>query len=82
MSLISQHIHGTFPDEAETISGLKVGNVHFLALATEFNVLDEEATRIDAGLEPASDVRLEALKKQRLALLDDIAPLISAEKDM
>ena len=78
MSHISQHIHDAFPDAAEAISRLKTEDAHFQALAAQFEALDDEASRIDAGLEPASDARLEALKKQRLALLDDIAPIINA----
>ena len=36
--------------------------------------------RIEAGTEPASDTRLEEIKKHRLALLDDIAACVAAAK--
>ena len=41
---------------------------------------DEAVLRIEAGTEPASDIRLEEIKKHRLALLDDIAACVAAAK--
>jgi uncharacterized protein YdcH (DUF465 family) len=35
-------------------------------------VLNREIHRIDSGIEPASDDRTEALKKERLSLLDGV----------
>lgn len=80
MTHISQDLHNAFPDDAETLRHLKAQDAHFQALAARFETLDEEAHRIESGLDPASDDRLEAIKKHRLALLDEIAPIVAAAK--
>jgi uncharacterized protein YdcH (DUF465 family) len=80
VSHISQDLHNAFPDDAAVLRRLKAEDAHFQALSARFDALDEEARRIEAGLEPASDARLEELKKHRLALLDEIAPLVAAAK--
>jgi uncharacterized protein len=80
MTHIAQDLHNAFPDDAETLRVLKAEDAHFQALAARFEALDAEADRIDQGLEPASDERLEAIKKHRLAILDEIAPIVAAAK--
>lgn len=80
MTHLSQDLHNAFPDDIEALRRLKAGDAHFQALSARFDALDEEARRIEAGLEPASDARLEEIKKHRLALLDEIAPLVAAER--
>lgn len=80
MSHLSQDLHNAFPDDAETLRRLKASDSHFQALSARFDELDEEARRIESGTEPASDARLEDIKKRRLALLDEIAALVAAEK--
>ena len=80
MSHLSQDLHNAFPDDAETLRRLKAGDGRFQALAERFDALDEEARRIETGAEAASDARLEDIKKRRLALLDEIAALVAAEK--
>jgi uncharacterized protein YdcH (DUF465 family) len=80
MTHLSQDLHNAFPDDTETLRRLKADDAHFQALSARFDALDEEARRIEAGLEPASDARLEEIKKHRLALLDEIAALVAAER--
>ncbi len=77
MTHISQHIHDAFPADAEAITRLKTENAHFRMLAGQFEVIDHEAADAASGTDPATDARTEALKKRRLALLDEIAGLIS-----
>ena len=77
MTHISQHIHDAFPADAETITRLKADDAHFQKLAAPFEAADHEAAAAETGADPATDVRTEALKKRRLALLDEIAGVIS-----
>ena len=58
---------------------LKLNDAHFRTLADRYHDLLGEITPIEDGTAPASDERLEDLKKQRLALLDQIGALIAAE---
>ncbi|MBC7520116.1 MAG: GTP-binding protein [Sandarakinorhabdus sp.] len=80
MTHISQDLHNAFPEDAETLRLLKADNAHFQALAARFEAIDDEARRIDEGLEAASDERLDAIKKTRLALLDDIAVIVTTAR--
>ncbi len=79
MSHIHQDLHNAFPDDALVLRRLKVADPDFLALAARFDEIDAAAHAIEVGA-PASDVRLEAIKKRRLAVLDDIAALVDRAK--
>lgn len=78
MSHTPHELHEEFPEAAQKIHDLKVGNPYFAALADRYHVLNREIHRIDSGIEPASDDRTEALKKERLSLLDEVAQMLSA----
>ncbi len=78
MTHIPQALHDVFPGNEDALRRLKTDDAHFQALAEQFEAIDDEAAKIDAGDEPASDVRAEALKKRRLAVLDEIAVLVAA----
>jgi len=73
-------LHDIFPDDAPVLHALKVGNPHFRPLAGRFDELGKEIYRIEVEIEPASDERLEALKKERLAILDEIAALVAEHR--
>ncbi len=62
-----------FPADAALIARLKGTDAHFARLAQEHHATNRAIHRIEAEAEAASDERLEALKKQRLALLDVLA---------
>jgi uncharacterized protein YdcH (DUF465 family) len=63
-------------DSAE-LHALKVRDSHFAKLADAYHDLNREIHRIEAEVEPASDDHTEQLKKQRLAMLDEIAGLLA-----
>jgi hypothetical protein len=65
-----------FPDDAEALHRLKLGDAHFARLAERHHEVNREIHRIESEIEAASDERLEALKKERLNLLDAIAAML------
>jgi len=69
-----------FPQDAEILHKLKTGNAHFATLSDRYHEVNNEIHRIEVEAEAASDDRAEELKKQRLALLDEIGAMITAEK--
>lgn len=73
MSHTPHELHDEFPEAAQQIHDLKLADTHFATLADRYHVLNREIHRIDAGIEAASDDRAEALKKERLSLLDEVA---------
>lgn len=68
-----------FPESAEALHHLKLTNAHFARLAEQHHELNREIHRIESEIEAASDERMEALKKERLHLLDEIAAMLDAE---
>lgn len=80
MSHVPHDLHSEFPADADTLHGLKLGNHHFLAVSERYHDLNKDVHRIESGIEVASDERLEDLKKQRLALLDEVAQMIAQAK--
>lgn len=73
MSHLSQDLHQVFPADDALLRRLKMEDPHFRSLADRYADLDAQVARIERGEDPASDVRTENLKKQRLAVLDEIA---------
>ncbi|AKH42165.1 hypothetical protein FHS61_003069 [Altererythrobacter atlanticus] len=80
MSHTQHELSAEFPQDVEILHKLKTGNSHFVTLADRYHDVNNEIHRIEIEAEAASDERAEALKKQRLTLLDEIGQLISAEK--
>ena len=80
MSHILHDLHSEFPADTETLHRLKLESRHFQTLSERYHEVNKEIHRIESGVEPASDERLEALKKERLKLLDDIAVMIGQAK--
>jgi uncharacterized protein YdcH (DUF465 family) len=80
MSHVAHDLHSQFPADAAALHTLKLGNAHFRTLSDRYDAVNKDIHRIETGVEPAADERLEGLKKQRLALVDDIAALIAEAK--
>ena len=80
MSHTPNDLRDEFPEAVDVLHQLKVRDAHFAKLADTYHDLNREIHRIESDLEPASDARAEALKKQRLALLDDISAIVAKAK--
>jgi len=78
MSDHGHDLHAEFPEAREALVALKASNEHFRTLSERHHALAQDIFRIEAGLQAASDSRLEELKKQRLAILDEVAAMIPA----
>lgn len=68
-----------FPDDAAALHRLKASDAHFARLAARHHEVNRAIHRIECETEAASYERLEALKKERLGLLDEIAAILEAE---
>ena len=76
MSHVPHELHAEFPQDEELLHRLKTDDAHFQTLAERYHVLNRQVHRSETDLEPTSDVHLEELKKQRLALLDQISGIL------
>lgn len=80
MSHVPHDLHAEFPQDATLLHQLKLNDRHFQTLAQRYQDVNQEIHRVETEVEPASDERLETLKKQRLALIDEIAALLQKAK--
>jgi uncharacterized protein YdcH (DUF465 family) len=65
-----------FPEYREKIHNLKMTNDHFKKLFDDYHKLDKEVYRVGNNIEPRSDEAMEELKKQRLALKDELFQIL------
>jgi uncharacterized protein YdcH (DUF465 family) len=69
-----------FKRDRELVTRLKADDAHFARLADDYHEVNRQVHRIEAETEAASDERTEALKRQRLTLLDEITAIITRER--
>mgnify|MGYP002634485154 CR=1 FL=1 len=67
-----------FPEHTARLHELKLSNAHFRHLSDEYHKVNREIHRIESETEAASDAVWEGLKKQRLALADQIRDMLAA----
>ena len=72
MSHVPHDLAEEFPDHAARIHDLKAEDAHFAKLCDTHHRVNREIHRGESNVEPMDDMRLEDLKKERLALLDEI----------
>lgn len=80
MSDAGHDLHSLFPQDGAILNAMKASDTRFAVLAARYHEVTKAIHRIETDVEPASDERLEALKKDRLALLDEVAALIAAAR--
>jgi hypothetical protein len=80
MSNTPHELAAEFPNDHALLHDLKLTNAHFVTLADRYHAVNGEIHRIEAGVENTSDEYAETLKKQRLALIDEIAAIIARAK--
>ena len=80
MSHLPEDLADIFPDQADRLRDLKENDRHFMSLADRYAALDNEIRRSETGVAPAmDDAHADELKRERLAVLDQIAVLVNAE---
>jgi uncharacterized protein YdcH (DUF465 family) len=77
MSHVPHELHDEFPQDVWKLHALKMESPQFGALADRYHLLNREIHRIESGIEAASDERTEALKKERLSMLDQVAKMLA-----
>ena len=65
-----------FPEYRELITKLKGHDVHFTRLYDKHNDLDQRIKNKEAHIEPGSQLEIEQLKKEKLALKDQLYTLL------
>jgi len=80
MSQKTHDLAAEFAQDHDVLHRLKAEGGHFATLAARYAAVNEEIYKIEAGLEASSDPRAEELKKERLALLDELGVLVREAK--
>lgn len=70
-----------FPEFRDLISQLKTTDVHFTRLFDKHNALDQRIKNMEAHIEPGSAAEIETLKKQKLALKDDLYAILRVKAE-
>jgi uncharacterized protein YdcH (DUF465 family) len=65
-----------FPEYRELISQLKAQDGHFSRLFDKHNEIDQKLQNMAAGNEPATDIEIEKLKKEKLRLKDELYAIL------
>lgn len=61
-----------FPEYRELITQLKTSDAHFVNLFQQHNTLDQQVKRMVSRTDPSTPEQIEQLKKEKLALKDQI----------
>jgi uncharacterized protein YdcH (DUF465 family) len=68
-----------FPEYRDLISQLKTTDHHFTRLFDKHNTLDQKIKNLETGIEKATDIEIEVLKKEKLHLKDEIFNLLKSK---
>ena len=68
-----------FPEHKDDIHRLKMNDAHFQVLMEKYEGLDKHIFRIEDGSEPSEDAYVEKLKKERLALKDEMLTILKTK---
>ena len=65
-----------FPEYRALITTLKQSDQHFTRLFDQHNDLDQKIKNMEAQIEPATDIEIDVLKKEKLALKDELYQIL------
>mgnify|MGYP003342457596 CR=1 FL=1 len=68
-----------FPEYRELITELKTTDHHFSGLFDKHNDLDQKIKNLESGIEKATDLEIESLKKEKLHLKDELYTILKSK---
>lgn len=76
MSHTPHELAEEFPADVEKMHALKLANAHFAKLFDDYHDVNRTIHRAETNIEPMADEHEQTLRKQRLALKDEIARML------
>lgn len=70
-----------FPEYRDLITQLKTTDHHFTRLFDKHNQLDQQITNMVRETGPSADLEIEAMKKQKLQLKDELYALLKSKSE-
>jgi uncharacterized protein YdcH (DUF465 family) len=77
MSHTPHELAEEFPQEADKIHELKTSNPHFAKLMDHYHEVNRAVHRAETGVEPVDDFTDAKMRKERMALKDEIAGMLA-----
>ena len=77
MSHTPHELAEEFPEFVEKMHELKSSNAHFAKIADEYHEINRAVHRAETNVEPTDDFNMEAMRKQRMALKDEIYGMLT-----
>jgi uncharacterized protein YdcH (DUF465 family) len=68
-----------FPEYRDLISQLKTTDHHFSRLFDKHNALDQKIKNLESGIEKATELEIEILKKEKLQLKDELFNILKSK---
>lgn len=78
MAAVHHDLVSELPEYKEQIHTLKTSNAHFAKLFDEYHTVNREVIRLEGENVPVTDEAFENLKKQRLALKDQLYMMLKS----
>jgi uncharacterized protein YdcH (DUF465 family) len=77
MSHTPHELAEEFPQDVAKIHELKVSNPHFAKLMDAYHEVNRAVHRAESGVEPVDDLTETKMRKERMALKDEIAGMLA-----
>ncbi|MDI4662889.1 DUF465 domain-containing protein [Xanthobacter autotrophicus] len=77
MSHTPHELAADFPDHAEKIQALKLSDAHFAKLYDAYHEVNRQVHRAETDVEPTGDIEMEAMRRERMRLKDELFALLS-----
>ena len=79
MSHVPHELSEEFPEMVELMARLRQSDVHFAKLSDSYHTLNRAIHRGETDIEPTSDAHMTDMRKQRMALKDEIYGYLKAQ---
>jgi len=79
MSNTPNELAEQFPLAVEKMHELKTSDAHFAKLHDDYHEINRQIHRAETNVEPTDDFHLENMRKQRLAIKDEIWAILLAQ---
>jgi uncharacterized protein YdcH (DUF465 family) len=77
MSHTPHELHEEFPEHAEKMAELRRSDNHFAKLSESYHTINRALHRAETDVEPTSDDHMQAMRRERMGLKDQIAAYLS-----
>ena len=78
MSHTPHELAEEFPDRVAQMSAMKQSNAHFSKLFDEYHEKNRAVHRAETDVEPTDDMHMAEMRKQRLAIKDELFAMLLA----